>query len=108
MNIIDIFKQNPIKSWKWVAITLFCMLFLQTCSKCSGNQNAAFTEKGLHEQVDSILVVNKQLQDSILILKGDLQVCERSNQEIRTENKHLQIALERSQNKPIIIYKNSK
>lgn len=108
MNIIDIFKQNPIKSWKWVAITLFCMLFLQTCSKCSSNQNAAFTEKGLQEQVDSIRVVNKQLQDSILILKGDLQTCERSNQDLRSENKHIQTALERSQNKPVIIYRETK
>lgn len=108
MNLMDILKQNPVKTWKWVAIILFCLFFLQTCSKCSGNQNAAFAEKGLQEQVDSMQVVNKQLQDSILILKGDLQTCNKANQDLQTENTHLRDALKQSQSKPVIIYRETK
>jgi hypothetical protein len=108
MNIIDILKHNPMKTWKWVAIIFICLFFLQTCSKCSGNQNAAFAEKGLQEQVDSMQVYNKQLQDSILILQGDLQTCNRANHDLQGENEHLRDALKQSQSKPVIIYKDSK
>lgn len=108
MNILDILKQNPLKTWKWVAIIFICLFCLQTCSKCSGNQNAAFAEKGHHEMIDSLKRDNKELQDSILILKGDLQTCERSNQDLCSENEHLQDALVRSQNKPVIIYREIK
>lgn len=105
MNIIDLLKQNPLKTWKWVAIIFICLFCLQTCSKCSGNQNAAFAEKGHQEVVDSLKQENKSLQDSILILKGDLQTCGRSNQDLQVENDHLRDALKQSQSKPVIIYR---
>lgn len=108
MKLIDILKQNPAKTWKWIAIILFCLFFLQTCSKCSGNQNAAFAEKGLQEQVDSLKVSNKHLQDSVLILQGDLQTCNRANHDLQGENEHLRDALKQSQSKPVIIYRETK
>ena len=136
MKILDIFKKNPLKTWKWVAIVFICLFCMQTCSKCSHKQNYAFSEKSQqevidsltqnnHELHDSILVLNGDLQlykhskgiidslrqdnvrlhESILVLNGDLQSCERSNRNLQAENTHLQSALERSQNKPVIIYK---
>lgn len=136
MKLLNIFKQNPLKTWKWVAIIFICLFCMQTCSKCSHKQNYAFSEKGQqevidsltqnnHELHDSILVLNGDLQlykhskgiidslrqdnirlhDSVLVLNGDLQSCERSNRNLQAENTHLQNALERSQNKPVIIYK---
>lgn len=108
MNLIDILKQNPLKTWKWVAIVLFCLLFLQTCSKCSTNQTLAFSEKGYQEQVDSLKNTNKQLQDSILVLRGDMQTCDKSNKDLQKENEYLRDALKQSQAKPVIIYKDNK
>ena len=108
MKLIELLKENPIKTLKWVCIILVCLLFLQTCSKCSGNQNAAFAEMGYTETIEELKNTNKLLQDSILILKGGLQTCERSNQDLRSENEHLQDALKQSQSKPVIIYKETK
>lgn len=105
MKLIELIKENPLKSWKWAAIIVFCLLFLQTCSKCSSNQNAAFSEKNHIEVVDSLKASNKQLQDSILVLRGDLQTCSKSTQDLLTENEHLRDALKQSQSKPVIIYK---
>lgn len=136
MKLLDIFKQNPLKTWKWVAIIFICLFCIQTCSKCSHRQNSAFAEKTnqvvidslkqdnirLHDSVlvlngdlqsykhskgviDSLKQDNTRLHDSILVLGGDLRSCERSNQILTSENEHLQSALERSQNKPVIIYK---
>lgn len=136
MKPLDIFKQNPLKTWKWVAIIFICLFGIQTCSKCSHRQNSAFAEKGnqmvidslKHDNArlhDSVLVLNGDLQsykhskgvidslkrdntrlhDSVLVLDGDLRSCERSNRILTSENEHLQSALERSQNKPVIIYK---
>ena len=136
MKFLDIFKKNPLKAWIWVAIIFICLFCIQTCSKCSHNQNHAFEIKAQQEIVDSlkqdnirlhdsVLVLNGDLQsykhskgvidslkqdntrlhDSILVLGGDLRSCERSNQILTSENEHLQSALERSQNKPVIIYK---
>jgi hypothetical protein len=136
MKLLDIFKQNPLKTWKWVAIIFICLFGIQTCSKCSHRQNSAFAEKGnqvvidslkqdntrLHDSVlvlngdlqfykyskgviDSLKQDNARLHDSVLVLDGDLRSCERSNRILASENEHLQSALERSQNKPVIIYK---
>lgn len=136
MKLLDIFKQNPLKTWKWVAIIFICLFGIQTCSKCSHRQNSAFAEKAnqvvidslkqdnirLHDSVlvlngdlqsykcskeviDSLKQDNTRLHDSILVLGGDLRSCERSNRILASENEHLQSALERSQNKPVIIYK---
>jgi len=136
MKFLGIFKNNPLKTWKWVAIIFICLFCMQTCSKCSHKQNSAFTEKGNQEVIDSLKQDNHELHDSILILNGDLQLykhskgtidslkqdnqrlhdsvlvlngnlrsCERSNRNLQSENEHLQNALERSQNKPVIIYK---
>ena len=102
---MNILKSNPLKTWKWVAIVLFCLLFLQTCSKCSHNQNALFTEKGYQEQVDSLKDFNKNLADSILVLQGNLNTCNKSIQDLQQENEHLRDALKQSQSKPVIIYK---
>jgi len=108
MKLIELIKGDPTKSWKWTAIVVFCLLFLQTCSKCSGNQNAAFLEKNHIEVVDSLKTSNKQLQDSILVLWGDLQTCSKSTQVLQTENEYLRDALKQSQSKPVIIYKDDK
>lgn len=108
MNLMDILKQNPVKTWKWMAIIFICMFCLQTCSKCSGNQNNAFIEKEHQEVIDSLKTNNGILQDSILVLNGKLQSCEHINQGLRSENEHLQSALERSQNKPVIIYRETR
>lgn len=105
MKIFELIKKNPTKSWKWTAIIVFCLFFFQTCSKCSHNQNAAFSEKSYQEQVDSLKNTNKQLQDSILVLRGDLQTCVKSTQDLQTENEHLREAFKQSQRKPVIIYK---
>lgn len=136
MKILDIFKKNPLKAWMWVAIIFICLFCIQTCSKCSHNQNHSFEVKGYQEVIDSLVQTNHELHDSVLVLNGDLQSykyskgiidslkqdntrlhdsilvlggdlrsCERSNQILTSENEHLQGALERSQNKPVIIYK---
>ena len=105
MNFLDIFKKNPLKTWKWVAIIFICLFGIQTCSKCSHRQNSAFTEKGNQVVIDSLKQDNARLHDSVLVLDGNLRSCERSNQILASENEHLQSALERSQNKPVIIYK---
>lgn len=105
MNIKELITENPTKSWKWAAIVLACLLFLQTCSKCSHTQNAAFSEKNHIEHVDSLNISNKQLQDSILILRGNLQTCTKATQDLQQENDHLRDALKQSQSKPVIIYK---
>ena len=105
MNISNIIKQNPVQVWKWVAIILFCMFFLQTCSKCSHNQNAVFSEINNREIIDSLKHNNKELLDSILILTGNLQTCDKSNQDLHIENDHLRDIIKQSQLKPVIIYK---
>lgn len=136
MKILDIFKKNPLKAWMWVAIIFICLFCIQTCSKCSRNQNHMFEMKAQQEIVDSLTQVNHGLHDSILILNGDLHTYEHSatiidflqqsnqemhdsililngnlrayerlNKNLQSENEHLQSALERSQNKPVIIYK---
>ena len=105
MKLLDIFKQNPLKTWKWVAIIFICLFGIQTCSKCSHRQNSAFAEKGNQVVIDSLKQDNVRLHDSVLVLDGDLRSCERSNRILASENEHLQSALERSQNKPVIIYK---
>lgn len=136
MKILDIFRNNPSNTWKWIAIIFICLFCMQTCSKCSRNQNHLFEVKGNQEAIDSLVHVNQGLRDSILILNGDLHIyrysataidslqqynralhdsilildgrlraCERSNRNLQSENDNLRNALERSQNKPIIIYK---
>lgn len=136
MKILDIFRNNPPNAWKWTAIIFICLFCMQTCSKCSRNQNHLFEAKGNQEAIDSLVRVNQGLHDSILILNGDLHIyrysaiaidslqqcnrrlhdsilildgrlraCERSNKNLQSENDNLRNALKRSQNKPIIIYK---
>lgn len=109
MKIIELLKQNMEKTWKWVAIICFCLFFLQTCSKCSSKQNHAFAEKDCIETIDNQKDNINQLQDSILVLHGQIQTCNKSNQDLQNENSHLRDALKQSQSKPVIIYKeNSK
>lgn len=136
MKPLNILKQNPLKTWRWVAIIFICLFCMQTCSKCSRNQNHLFEVKGNQEVIDSLIQTNHELHDSILILNGDLhtykhsattidflqqsnqelhdsililngslRACERSNRNLQSENDNLRNALERSQNKPVIIYK---
>ena len=136
MKILDIFRNNPSNTWKCTAIIFICLFCMQTCSKCSRNQNHLFEVKGNQEVVDSLVRTNQELHDSILILNGDLHIymhsataidslqqcnrglhdsilildgrlraCERSNRNLQSENDNLRNALERSQNKPIIIYR---
>lgn len=105
MNISDLLKQNPAKTWMWVAIFMFCLLFMQTCSKCSHKQNAMFAEKNNIEMIEELKVENQHLQDSILIIQGNLQTCSKSNQDLQNENDHLRDALKQSQEKPVIIWK---
>ena len=102
---MDIFKQDQLKTWKWVAIIFICLFCFQTCSKCSGNQNAAFIERNHIEIIDSLTKDNKELQDSVLILIGDLQTFKKSNQALCEENDYLRNVLKQSQLKPVIIYK---
>ena len=135
MKIFDIFRRNPSNTWKWTAIIFICLFCMQTCSKCSRNQNHLFEAKGNQVVIDSLVRTNQGLHDSILILNGDLHIymhsataidslqqcnrglhdsilildgrlraCERSNRNLQSENDNLRNALERSQNKPIIIY----
>ena len=136
MKILDIFRNNPSNTWKLTAIIFICLFCMQTCSKCSRNQNHLFEAKGNQAVIDSLVRANQGLHDSILILNGDLHIymhsataidslqqcnrglhdsilildgrlraCERSNRNLQSENDNLRNALERSQNKPIIIYK---
>lgn len=55
--------------------------------------------------IDFLQQSNQEMHDSILILNGNLRAYERLNKNLQSENEHLQSALERSQNKPVIIYK---
>ena len=136
MKILDVFRNNPSNTWRWTAIIFICLFCMQTCSKCSRNQNHLFEAKGNQEAIDSLVRANHELHDSILILNGDLhaymystiaidslqqynrelhdsilildgrlRACERSNRNLQSENDNLRNALERSQNKPIIIYR---
>lgn len=108
MKLIDLIKENPLKSWKWAAIVLACLLFLQTCSKCSRTQNAAFSEKEYQETVEILKQDLKNSKDSILVLRGDLQTCTKATQDLQQENGYLRDALKQSQSKPVIIYKDEK
>lgn len=108
MGIKELIMENPTRSWKWLSVFLACLLFLQTCSKCSHTQNAAFSEKGYQDVVDSLKTSNKSMCDSILVLRGDLQTCSKATQDLQDENNHLRDALKQSQSKPVIIYKDDK
>ena len=105
MKIKELIIENPTKSWKWAAIVLACLLFLQTCSKCSHTQNAAFSEKEYQETVETLKQDLKNSEDSILILRGNLQTYTKATQDLQQENDHLRDALKQSQSKPVIIYK---
>ena len=105
MNIIELLKKDLAKTWRWVAIILFVLLTLQTCSKCSSKQNQAFMDKSNSNLIDSLKVVNGRLQDSILILNGENQSLQQNIQNLEQENSHVRDALKQSQAKPVIIYK---
>jgi len=105
MKLLDILKENPIKTWRWVAIILFVLLTLQTCSKCSSKQNQAFSDKSNSILIDSLKGVNSRLQDSVLILNGEIQSLQQNIQNLEQENSHVRDALKQSQAKPVIIYR---
>lgn len=103
--MFEFLKKDLTKTFKWTTIVLACLLFFSTCSNCSRKQNVAFTDKAHQEQVETLDATNKQLQDSILVLRGDIIAGDRAIEALRIENEHLREALKQSQEKPVIIYK---
>ena len=108
MKLIEILKQDMTKTWKWVAILAICLLFLQTCSKCTHTQEAAFSNKSYQETVDSLKSALVKTNDTVVVLRGELQAYHELVDRSQTENEYLRSALKQSQEKPVIIYKESK
>ena len=108
MNLMEIFKKDARKTWKWVAIVAICLLFLQTCSKCSNNQAAAFQDKASQETIDSLHTALIRSNDTIVVLRGEVQAYHELVSRTGSENEYLRSALKQSQEKPVIIYKESK
>ena len=105
MNIKELLTKDLAKTWRWVAVILFVLLTLQTCSKCSSKQNQAFADKSNSELIDSLKNINSTLQDSVLILNGEIQTLYQNIQNLEQENSHVRDALKQSQAKPVIIYR---
>ena len=103
--MFEFLKKDLTKTFKWTTIVLACLLFFSTCSNCSRKQNVAFADKAHQEQVETLNATNKQLQDSILILRGDVVAGDRAIEALRAENEHLREVLKQSQEKPVIIFK---
>lgn len=105
MNIMEILKKDTRKTWKWVALVAICLLFLQTCSKCSNNQAAAFRDKASQETVDSLRSALIKTNDTVVVLRGEVQAYHELVSRTGSENEYLRSALKQSQEKPVIIYK---
>lgn len=108
MNLMEILKKDARKTWKWVAIVAICLLFLQTCSKCSNNQAAAFHDKASQETIDSLHTALIRSNDTIVVLRGEVQAYHELVSRTGSENEYLRSALKQSQEKPVIIYRETK
>lgn len=107
--MFDFLKKNPLKTWKWVAIILACLLCFSTCSNCSHKQNAAWTSLSHQEVVDSLLNENQIYKDSIMVLNAIVQTQTAHAENADKEVEYLRgVVKDNNQRTPIIIYKSTK
>lgn len=106
MTVKEFIKSTRV--WKWIAIVFACLFLIGSCRSCSQKQNSLFAEKNHQETIDSLTNRCNQLGDSILILNGTIDKYNQIIQDFQSENDHLRGALKQSQEKPVIIYKETK
>ena len=99
MKIKDFFK-----NWKLIAIILFVLLVLQTCSRCTSKQNRNFEISQTENIIDSLNDINKTMHDSIIVLNGMIYGYEEKLNSMKNEIANLR---EIAGRKPIIIYRDS-
>ena len=104
--MFDFLKKNPLKTWKWVAIILACLLCFSTCSNCSHKQNAAWTSHSHQEVIDSLSKENQMYKDSINVLNATIQTQTAYAENVDKEVEYLRgVVKDNNQRTPIIIYK---
>ena len=106
--MFDFLKKNPLKTWKWVAIILACLLCFSTCSDCSHKQDAAWANISRQEAIDSLSNENQIYKDSIMVLNAALQAQTAYAENADKEVEYLRdVVKDNNKRTPIIIYKST-